>query len=271
MTEKDPIQCTEAELRAMTRDLDEMHHATFPQLRDQLGDLASSLRGDAGKVLAHSTSRRGFLLGSGLAVGGVALAACGGGSTSSTSTPSPGKSSASAAPTQSSSGAASGDVAGLATNASLENLAVFAYNAALTAPAGKFGTIPPAVVGFAMHAKQQHSDHANAFNAALQKAGHAPFTEPDPALAPTIQAAFAKISTVPDLAKLALGLENTAAETYTKQMGEFTSSDALGAVATIAPVERQHAAILNFVLGQYPVPKTFVPLDLARPSSDAGV
>ncbi len=58
-----------------------------------------------------------------------------------------------------------------------------------------------------------------------------------------------------------LTLENTAAVTYTKQMGEFTSPEALSAVATIAPVERQHAAILNFVLGNYPVPDTFVPLD----------
>ncbi len=57
---------------------------------------------------------------------------------------------------------------------------------------------------------------------------------------------------------LALTLENTAAATYTKQMGELTSKEALSAVATIAPVERQHAAILSYVLGDYPVPDTFV-------------
>ena len=33
--------------------------------------------------------------------------------------------------------------------------------------------------------------------------------------------------------------------------------------ATIAPVEAQHAAILNFVLGQYPVPDDFLPTDKA--------
>ena len=54
-------------------------------------------------------------------------------------------------------------------------------------------------------------------------------------------------------------------------MGTLSSADGLAAVATIAPVERQHAAILHFVLGQYPVPDTFVKLDMARPDSDAGV
>ena len=33
--------------------------------------------------------------------------------------------------------------------------------------------------------------------------------------------------------------------------------------ATIAPVEAMHAAILNFVLGQYPVPDDFLPTDKA--------
>ena len=35
--------------------------------------------------------------------------------------------------------------------------------------------------------------------------------------------------------------------------------------ATIEPVELQHAAILNFVLGKYPVPDTFTKMDGARP------
>jgi hypothetical protein len=38
--------------------------------------------------------------------------------------------------------------------------------------------------------------------------------------------------------------------------------------ATIEPVELQHAAILNFLLGQYPVPNSFTPQTGARPVSD---
>ena len=38
--------------------------------------------------------------------------------------------------------------------------------------------------------------------------------------------------------------------------------------ASIQPVELQHAAILNFVLGQYPVPNAFSPTSNARPLTD---
>ena len=260
MTDKDPMQISEAELRSMTADLADMHHETFPALQEELADFGASLRPDAAKdggLIRIGATRRQFLFGVGLAAGGLALAACGGNSDNGTT----------AAPSNGSSDKA--DTAGLRTNASIENLAVFAYGAALSAaPKGKFGKVPDAVAGFAQHAMAQHADHAKAFNAALKGAGAQEYTKPDPALAATVQTAFGKIDNVPDLAKLALSLENTAAATYIKQMGEFTSPQALSAVATIAPVERQHAAILHYLLGEYPVPDTFVPLDLARPSSD---
>ena len=38
--------------------------------------------------------------------------------------------------------------------------------------------------------------------------------------------------------------------------------------ATIQPVELQHAAILNFLLGQYPVPTRFATTDGARTLTD---
>jgi hypothetical protein len=156
---------------------------------------------------------------------------------------------------------------------------VFAYMSALKAAStGKFGkSVPPAVAAFAQHAMQQHQDHADAFNAALVNAGGKAYTQPDPALAPAVTKMFAAVDSVPGLAKLALTLENTAGATYVKQMGEVTSAAALSAIATIAPVERQHAAILSYVLGEYPIPDTFVKLEPtatslgARPSSDAGI
>ena len=46
--------------------------------------------------------------------------------------------------------------------ASLENLAVFAYTAGLSAAtAGKLGTVPPAVATFATTVKGQHQQHAD--------------------------------------------------------------------------------------------------------------
>jgi len=261
MSKRDQMQCSEAELLAMTKDMDEMHRATFPQMQQMLADFGSSLRGRA--------SRRSFLAGSGVVIGGLALAACGGDDDADTGT---GSSSSSSSEPSSGDGDAAADKAGLATNASLENLAVFAYDSALkAAPSGKFGPVPPAVATFAMTAMSQHSEHAKAFNAALVNAGGKEFTEPNPVLAAPITEMFTALKDLPGLAKLALTLEQTATQTYTKQMGEFQSKEALALVATIAPVEHQHAATLLYILGEYPVPDVFIKSDLARPSSDAGV
>ena len=255
----------ERELRAMTAQMNDMHEETFPRLREALGDFGSGVRRRLREE--GGASRRAFLLGGGTLLGAVALAACGGSDSSSPSA------STSATTGGTPSPSASGDLAALATNASLENLAVFAYGAALMdAPKGKFGAkVPAAVAEFAKHAKEQHQAHADAFNAALKNAGGQPYTKPDPALAGTVTDAYGKVSDLAGLATLALSLENTAAATYTKQMGELTSAEGIAAVATIAPVERQHAAVLSYILGEYPVPDAFVPLTDARPSSDAGI
>ncbi|PZS32224.1 MAG: hypothetical protein DLM59_08605 [Pseudonocardiales bacterium] len=253
MTKRNDIHITEGELDAMTSDLEGMHQDTFPKMREALADFGASMR------LKAPATRRSFLVGGGVAVGGLALGACSSkkSSTSTSTTPAPkgGK-----------------DNAALATNASLENLAVFAYTTALTdAGKGKFGAVPPAVANFATVAMKQHTEHATAFNSALTNAGGKAFTNPDPALRDAVLKMYGDIKDLPGLLKLALMLEDTAAATYTKQMGTLTSPDGLAAVATIAPVERQHVAILHFVLGEYPVPDTFVKLDMARPDTDAGV
>ena len=57
---------------------------------------------------------------------------------------------------------------------------------------------------------------------------------------------------VPDVAKLALNLENVAAETYTFAAANVTDTGGIMTAATIQPVETMHAAILSFVLGAIP-------------------
>jgi hypothetical protein len=70
------------------------------------------------------------------------------------------------------------------------------------------------------------------------------------------------------LAKLALELENGAAATYLAAIGAVKSPAGIKTAATIQPVEMQHAAILQFLLGQYPVPDSFAKTDGARTTSD---
>lgn len=251
------MQISEWELRKLTRDMDDHHNEVMPRMRarvDEWIELERQARTKVGKIVVAAATRRTFLKGSGIVVGSLALAACGA------------ESGTSASP---SSGKLTGDlqIAGMA--ASLENLAVGTYMAGLeAATAGKLGTVPPSIAEFAKTAMRQHQEHSDAWNAIVTKNGHAKVTETDQAVKPTVDSAFKDVKDVVGLGKLALLLENIAAATYLNGIGILKNKAALQVASTIQPVEMQHAAILNFVLGQYPVPDTFGKTDGARPPSD---
>jgi hypothetical protein len=259
----DPIQISEAELSAMTADLDELHRQSLPDLADAVEAAQQDQRPRRGPLV---TSRRGFLAGTGLVAGGLALAAC---SSNSRSTATGGTTGATTGGTAASGGAATDlAVATLATG--LENLAVSVYQAGIdAATAGKLGPVPPAVVTFATTAQMQHKDHAGAWNAILTGAGQAPVTGVDLTVKTAVtDPALTKVTDVASLAKLALELENVAAATYLNAISVLSSKGGIQTTASIQPVEMQHAAILNFVLGQYPVPDSFAMTTGARKPGD---
>jgi len=153
-------------------------------------------------------------------------------------------------------------IAGLA--AGLEVLAVGTYQAALDAAgAGSLGAVPPAVAEFVTVALQQHQAQLDAWNGVITGAGGAAVTEPNATLKPTVDAAFAKVTDVTAAAKLALMLEEIAAATYLSAQQVLTDKDAIMLAGSIQIIDAQHAAILHFVLGEYPVPDTFAKVDLA--------
>ncbi|MGI8776812.1 MAG: ferritin-like domain-containing protein [Acidimicrobiales bacterium] len=254
---------SEAELVQLTSDLDEMHHATLPAMHAAAGQWAEDLRAGAADFGRARTSRRRFLVGGSASLGALALASCSSATsnksvTSPTPTDRPGD-------TQ-----LTGDFAIAALAASLENLAVGTYQAGLdAATAGKLGTVPPAVATFAATAKAQHADHAAAWNSVLTNASRKPVTGVDLTVKNgVVDPAFAQVTDVTALAKLALGLENVAAATYLNGIGAIENNNALKIAASIQPVEMQHAAILNFVLGQNPVPDSFAKTDGFRAPGD---
>ncbi len=280
---KDAMHITERELTAMTHDLEDMHHEAMPKFRDELVEWTElrGLRRGVGRLRAASASRRTFLLGAGVTAGGLALAACSKSSSSSTSDTTPGGSTAtttaggSTASTAGGTGKSQTDgltgdlaVAGLA--AALENTAVSTYQAGIdAATAKKLGAVPPAVVTFAQTAQMQHKEHAGAWNSILTGAGKTAITGGDKTVMDgVVTPAFAKVTDAVGLAMLALQLENVAAATYLNGINGLTSMGAIQKAISIQPVEMQHAAILNYVLGNYPVPDTFAKTDGARPPSD---
>jgi Ferritin-like domain len=263
---------TEAELVAMTSDLDQLHHdvglpameAGVSEMIDRMGETS----------VPSPNSRRTFLVGSGAALaGGAALLAVGA---------SPGLAAAATRATRSEHAEThlsaafppanlTGDLAVAAVAASLENLAVFAYTSGLSAAtAGKLGTVPPAVGQFATTVKGQHTQHAAAWNSVLTGAGKQKVTVTYPPLTPTIQADFAKVTDITGLAQLALTLETVAAQTYQAETSMLKSSAAIGLSSSIQPVEMQHIAILYYVLGEYPGAQSSAGTPLAfNPTSQA--
>jgi hypothetical protein len=279
----DPMHLSEAALKAMTADLDAIHHdVALPALRASLAEWSDDIAGhgagdDQGEQAGPvALGRRRFLTRAGLLAGGAAgaamLAAC---SSSSSSTSAAGGKTATGAAASGSamSGgegqALSGDLRVVAMAASLENSGIATYKAGIAAvTAGKLGTVPPAVVTFAQTAMSQHQDHQQAWNGVLTAAGKKPVTAVDPVLQPTINADLAKVKDVTGLAKLALLVEDTAGETYQNGLAVIKSPAGIKTAASIQPVEFQHAAILNFVLGTYPVPSAFTGVSSARMPSD---
>jgi len=152
-----------------------------------------------------------------------------------------------------------GDDAGIATFAAgLELLAAQTYTAALEAAgSGALGEVPPAVAEFATVAQAHHQAASDALAAAA--GGITP--EVDPAIKATVDEAFAGVTDVAGLARLALTLELQAAATYLEVLPALQSADAINLVGSILPIARQHAAILHFALGEYPVPDVFATTD----------
>jgi rubrerythrin len=244
-----PIEASEAELTEMTRDLDDLHHDVgMPAMKEALAGWSDALRSGT----SRATHRRTFLLGAGGALAGVGVMAA------IATTPGLAAAASSSTPTPTTSGGnpeagLSGTLAVAALAASLENLAIYTYGqAAAAAQAGKLGTVPPAIGQFVTTVMGQHTQHAAAWNSLLTSAGKKKVTVTDPALTPTVETALGQVTTLTEVAQLALKLENTAAQTYQVQAAKLKSKGAISVAATIQPVEMQHAAILYYVLGEYP-------------------
>ncbi len=265
------MQISEHELLSMTRDLDEIHHATLPAMNEAIAEfsaLQQEIRADDAPVTGRrGPSRRGFIVGAGAAsFGGLLLAACSKSKTTTTNTTAGGTGT-----TVGHGNPYTGDLAVAALAASLENLAVATYQGGLdAATAGKLGAVPPAIATFATTAQSQHKAHAAAWNSIITNAQKTAITGVDTTVKAAIAPTFAAVKDIPGLAKLALMLEDVAAATYLNGIqNALSDAGAIKIAATIQPVEMQHAAILHFVLGDYPVPNSFSKIDGARPLSDS--
>ena len=136
----------------------------------------------------------------------------------------------------------SDDVMALQTAASIENLAVSVYTTASGLSFIKSGNAT--VAAFIAKTITQHTAHAQAFNAALTQAGAATQSSPDPKYAAVAKAALPSIKAPGDVVSLAITLEDVAAQTYTKNVSQVSTSALRTLFGSIAPVEAQHRSVL---------------------------
>jgi len=253
------MQISEGELSAMTRDLEEMHQATLPKMQEAAAEWSERNRDlgtDDGKGRFSGPTRRNFLFGAGAAVGGLVLAAC----SSKSSTGTTGTTTAGGSGTTAAASGLTGDLAVANLAAGLENLAVQTYQKAIDAvTSNQLQGIPPAIVAFAMTAQKQHKDHAAAWNSILTSAGKTAQSGVDITVRDAyVTPMFPTVKDAGTLGTFALGLEDAAGATYLFGIqNALTDPGAIKIAATIQPVEMQHSAILNLVLGKYPVPNSF--------------
>ena len=217
------MEISERELRSLVSDIDDQHRAAMATFRQDNEDL---IFGD----LRHETgaSRRQFLAGVGL--GGAVLSI---GSAILPMRKLVGPAFAQAAPSDA-------DIATFA--ASVEYAAVEAYKAAAASGKVKTKAVLDAATAFAA----QHQQHGDAFKAA----GTNKSVAANKALLETVGGQLTKAADEKAVVELAYGLENSAAATYLFALGVLQTPAAYEAVASVLPVEAQHAIALGFVLGK---------------------
>ena len=204
-----------------------------------------------------ATSRRWFLGAAAAVTAGGVLAACG----SNDDTASPATTGTGPASTTATTKAADagGDLKVAQLAAGLEVLAVSTYKSALGAKLD----YPPAVAEFAKTAMSQHQTALDAWNKVITGAGQQAVSSPPASLKKVVDEKFAAVKDVGGVAELALLLEQTAADTYLSATQTLTGKDALTMAGALQIVDQEHAAILLFVQGKYPVPEVFQSTDNA--------
>ena len=163
------------------------------------------------------------------------------------------------------------DVMILQTAASIENLAVATYGAALTLPFIKNGNAT--VVAFAQTTLKQHTQHGSAFNDNATSLGGKAQTKTNAKYQKVVNDALPTLKAPGDVVTLAIALEQVAAQTYNNNISLMRDTTAKSLMASVMGVESQHLAILravNALLAGGGADLIKIPTDLAKLPAAAG-
>jgi Ferritin-like domain len=255
------------ELRREAAEIDIEHRLAMPRFRDALSRLFSgestTSDDDRARAVIGMDRRSLFKVGGVVLLGSAVMAACGSDNSSSSASATTAAAATTAAGAAKS--AASADVTILRTASSIEELAVAAYQTAITSGLVKTQAIADAAVLF----QAQHKEHSAQFQAATKAAGGDPFTQPNPAVFAAIKPTVDALKDEKGVVALAFQLETAAAQSYQAYVGTFDDAKLNQAIMAVGGVEARHAAVLAQVLNSLgdpsarPVPAAFQVTDAA--------
>ena len=240
------------EVRREVRDIDATNRAVMTRWRSALQELInpdSRLTTDEKHALLGVPSRRGFFkIGGVTLLGATVLAACGSDDDDPAET--------GGAPTTTAGGTGDGglDLTLAKTAASVENLAVAAYQTAIDS-----GIVTDATIGAAAAAfRDHHQAHADAINGVVTGAGAEAVTAPNQVLFDAlVQPVLDAGPTQDSIVQLAYDLETAAVQAYTFAGGNLSTPELRSTLMTIGGVESRHAAVLKMLAQGDPGPGVF--------------
>lgn len=165
------------------------------------------------------------------------------------------------------------DVMILQTAASLENLAVATYKAALGLDFIKNGN--KVVIAFAETTMKQHTEHGAAFNAMAEKLGGKAQMDPNAKYKKVVDDALPTLTDAVKVVDLATSLETVATQTYNANMVLLEDTPTKELMASVMGVESQHLAVLRAVGallagGEAGAALIAIPTDVAKLPAAAG-
>jgi hypothetical protein len=156
------------------------------------------------------------------------------------------------------------------TAASLENLAVAMYAAALELPFVRDNAV---MLQFAETTMQQHSEHATAFNAQAEGLGGSRQDAPNARYVPVVLLPMPTLADPAAVVELAATLEEVATDTYLANLILLGDPTLRTLMASVMGVESQHLATLRAVAGLIAggvVELVRIPTDLSALPAEAG-
>lgn len=241
------------DVRREIRDIDATNRSVMTRWRSALQELInpdSTLSTAEKHALLGVPSRRGFFkIGGVTLLGATVLAACGDDDEDVAET--------GTAPTTTAGEDAGGgnlDLTLAKTAASVENLAVAAYQTAIDS-----GIVTDATIGAAAAAfRDHHQAHADAINGVVTGAGADAITDPNQVLFDALVQPV--LDSDPDqaaLVQLAYDLETAAVQAYAFAGGNLSTPGLRSTIMTIGGVESRHAAVLKMLAQGDPGPGVF--------------